>query len=563
MEKDDSALMALFFLPSGINKLTVGLFVFGLIVMCGHIIHGLGGTFNPYLHCFYLPIIIAGTSLGIVGGTMAGLLSAFILGPFMPAQSYPHIEQHLNGWMFRGLMFTIVGFFAGGSAHLYQHFNKRQRWHSLTDPLTNLLNLRGLTLSCDDVVTTLHARKNTASSALIHAVHPAIIIMEVHHIQEIEQAFGSEAVQTLLYDIAIKLQEVVPQSLAIAHLHLGGFIIVTENLTMANKVVDDCQHHIPNSFTVNEIPLLVEMCFGIAEWADEDMTVSAVVRKAKIAVVKAKRTRHCAVIYESVDDERLEQSMYIIHDFDQALKNDELTLYYQPQLDLKTGKINGVEALMRWRHKKLGMISPDIFIPIIEKTLLINPLTEWVIEKSIAQLAAWHAKDMRISLSINFSTMNFEDDHLLQVLFHHVSKHEIPPHFIEVEITETAVAYNIDRISSVLTLLGTQGFRIAIDDFGTGQSSLKYLCELPVDTLKIDKFFIMTAMTNRNSQAIVRSAIFLARELNLTIIAEGIDTLETQQWLAAQDCHCGQGYFIAKPLESASVYDWIQQQNKF
>lgn len=540
--------MALLFLPTGLNGLTVGLFLYALIIICGCVIDSMGGTHNSYLHCFYLPIIFAGMSLGVIGGTMAGLLSAFIVGPYMPSYHDPLIEQTVNSWLFRGFIFVAVGFIAGGGATLYERFNVQQQQRLLTDPVTNLLNLRGLKLRCDDIINQSLKR-------------PIVLIMEIQHLNDIEQALGSEAMHEFLYKIAIHLQHLADHTLTLAHLYSGGFVIMVNDLTKALRLIDLCQEHIPKSFIINNVPLLVESYFGIAEWTKVDNDFTSVMRKARIAVVKAERTRHVKMIYEQTDDKRLERSIHIIHDFAHALENQELTLHYQPKLDLQTDRVYGVEALVRWQHKQFGMISPQDFIPIIERTLLINPFTTWVIKQSLQQLALWRANNVNLSLAINFSIMNFEDTNLLELLITEVSRHQIPPHLIEIEITETAIAYNMQNIVDALTLLRNKGFRLAIDDFGTGQSSLKYLCELPVDTLKIDKFFVQSATTNPASASIIRTAVLLAKELNLTTVAEGIETPDILQWLKTIGCRGGQGFFITKPLPADEVLQWIETRN--
>lgn len=537
--------MTLLFLPTGLNGLSVGLFLYAQILICGYVINAMGGTHNSYVHCFYLPIIFAGMSLGVIGGSMAGLLSAFIVGPFMPSYFHPLVDQTLSSWLFRGFIFIAVGFVAGGGATLYQRFNNRQQRHLVTDPITTLLNLRGLKMRCDHII-------NQSSK------RPIVMIMETQHLNDVEQALGSEAMHEVLYKIAIHLQQFNAYTLAIAHLYSGGFVMLVDNLDKAVKLIDLYQEHIPKSFIVNNVPLLVESYYGVAEWTKADDDLTSVIRKAKIAVVKAERTRHVKMVYEQTDDKRLERRIHIIYDFAQALDNQELKLFYQPKLDLQTGCIHGVEALVRWQHQQFGMISPQDFIPIIERTLLINPFTTWVIKQSMQQLAAWRADGLDISMAINFSIMNFEDADLLELLCNEVERLQIPPHLLEIEVTETAVAYNMHTIVKALTLLRSKGFRVAIDDFGTGQSSLKYLCELPVDTLKIDKFFVQSATTNPASASIIRTAVLLAKELNLMTVAEGIETLDVLQWLKALGCQSGQGFFVAKPLPADDILRFIK-----
>ena len=245
-----------------------------------------------------------------------------------------------------------------------------------------------------------------------------------------------------------------------------------------------------------------------------------------------------------------------------AIRRDELRLEYQPKADMRTGRISGVEALVRWEHRRHGLLQPQAFVPAAERTLaLLKPLTEWVLNSALRQTRSWHLEDLDLSVAVNLSPRSIHDASLVETIAELLSKWEIPPSHLELEITETAVFGGSDpeRGRSTLRELGEMGVKVALDDFGTGYSSLSHLRLLPIGVVKIDRSFVATMDEDANDAQIVRSVIALAKTLGLQVVAEGVEREPLWHRLAELGCDVAQGNYLSAPLPAADVLRWVRQ----
>jgi EAL domain-containing protein (putative c-di-GMP-specific phosphodiesterase class I) len=240
-----------------------------------------------------------------------------------------------------------------------------------------------------------------------------------------------------------------------------------------------------------------------------------------------------------------------------ALANDELRLDYQPKVDLMSGRLVGVEALVRWQHPVRGLLGPDLFIPLAEESNLIGDLTRWVMRTSVGQWRRWHDVGLDISIAVNFSGRNLDEIDFPDVLEDFCQASDVPCSQFVIEITETATAADEIKMMDIATRLRLKGFRISIDDFGTGYSSLVQLQRLPFSEMKIDKSFVIQCVDAGESLIIVKSIIDLAHNLNLKVIAEGVETLATLELLRRLGCDLVQGYYIGRPMEGRRLPEWV------
>jgi EAL domain-containing protein (putative c-di-GMP-specific phosphodiesterase class I) len=236
-----------------------------------------------------------------------------------------------------------------------------------------------------------------------------------------------------------------------------------------------------------------------------------------------------------------------------ALERGEMILHYQPKADLRSGRITGVEALVRWEHPEFGLLAPARFIPLVEQTALIGPLTLHVIDAALGQLRAWRGQGVELEMSVNLSARNLLDPGLAVSVAMLLERHGLPAEALTVEVTESAAMTEPGRAVAVLKALRAAGVGVAVDDFGTGNASIEYLTKLPVSELKIDRSFITDILNDARAQAIVRSTIDLARNLGLTVVAEGIETKAVMDYLSGLGCETGQGYFISRPAPGAEL----------
>lgn len=244
-----------------------------------------------------------------------------------------------------------------------------------------------------------------------------------------------------------------------------------------------------------------------------------------------------------------------------AIESDELEAFYQPQVNLKSGKACGVEVLVRWRHPELGRVSPDRFIPLAEQTGLIAPLTYRVVEIALADVSRWEGVSDELNLAVNFSPTLLDDLELPDRLAAMLKKRRFRTSRLVLEVTETAAMEDSAKSMDILTRLRIKGFGLSIDDFGTGSSSLTQLYRLPYEEIKVDRSFVGKVTTDREAAAIVRSTIDLGHSMSLRVVAEGIEDQETLDWLVDLGCDIGQGYYLSKPISAEAFTEWLQEHS--
>jgi EAL domain-containing protein (putative c-di-GMP-specific phosphodiesterase class I) len=244
-------------------------------------------------------------------------------------------------------------------------------------------------------------------------------------------------------------------------------------------------------------------------------------------------------------------------DLRHAGERNELTLYYQPKIDVRTQRLAGAEALIRWRHPRNGLVMPDTFIADAEKTGVIKPLSDWVLNEAVRQCAEWNAAGMPLTLAINMSARVIQDQQLPTRVAAVLAEHGVRAEQLDIEITETAIMSDPQRAAQVMMALDAMGVRLSIDDFGTGYTSLNQLRRLPVDEVKIDRSFVMNMLRDANDAMIVRSIIDLAHNMNRTVVAEGVESKKILDALAELNCDVVQGYFFSKPLSVGDFQSWL------
>jgi diguanylate cyclase (GGDEF)-like protein len=298
---------------------------------------------------------------------------------------------------------------------------------------------------------------------------------------------------------------------------------------------------------------------GVACFPEHSQDAAELCRRASSARSEALARHETASVYRLGQDDRSLQQIRIVGDFPRALRDNELRLYFQPKLDLATGDIYGAEALVRWQHPELGLLFPDSFISAVEQAGSIAHLTRWVLKEAVARCAQWRNQGVMLSIAVNISVDDLTDEYLPYFLLEIVQKHQLAPHSLTLEVTESAIMHNVQKSLAVVNCIHELGFRLAIDDFGTGHSALSQLKRLPVDELKIDKSFV-TRNDDAKDDAILRATIDLAHQLELTVVAEGVEDDEAIARLAALGCEHAQGYGIGKPIPHEQFLSWLAQR---
>ncbi len=533
--------------PSIRIKYLFGFLITALLILGDIIVEATGGTTFAYLHLLYIPIILAGLVFSLAGGIAAGLVAGFLMSPYMPTIQAYDLAQPFSSWAFRLLMFSMVGAMSGLGASLFRAYIKELELKNTTDPFTGLPNLNGLTQVFSELV-------QNANKTLI------VIIAEVYQMQGIDTAIGEEGTNTLMKQVADTLQTIVGKNGILGRLQTQRFAILIPEESDSSEIIKKCESISESTYLVNNIPLFVEIRFGIARYPTDDSDLKHLTRKALVAInVSRDEVRRISHFDKQLSDSS-ERNLLILHQLKTAIDNKTLILEYQPKVYLKTDKVMGFEALLRWVDPLLGPVSPMEFIPLAEGTLLIHPLTKWVLKTALHQMNQWNEEGILVPVSVNFSIKNLHNPSMIETLSQLLETYQIPPHFLEVEVTETSVATSISTIVNALKTLREIGVRIAIDDYGTGQASQQYLFELPINVVKIDKLFVQSISHNPAAIAIVKNAISLAHELNLEVIAEGIETRHQYDLLAQWGCDGGQGYFMGRSMKEEVATAWLKQK---
>jgi EAL domain-containing protein (putative c-di-GMP-specific phosphodiesterase class I)/GGDEF domain-containing protein len=527
------------------TSIIIMLVVLTLDILGGVLVYKTGGSHLSYIHAMYIPIILCGFYFGVWMGLSNGILAAFIVGPLMPESVELHVIQSTEIWLFRLCFFSIIGAFAGSFSQLTQSYFALLEHQFLTDPITNLPNFRGL----QRYMERFHQNYDQVRG---------IILFKIRDVGDIDKAFGPAYVETLLKSVADMFNS-HKSSGFVARLDGAKFAVMVDKSQDADQVIHLCQEIFESSLQRLEVPVFLQFFQGYAPYMPGD-TLNALIRKASNTLDRAMAQNQGVLHYDPSQDEVAERNVSLLYALKAAIAQKQLVLNYQPKISLKTGEIVGLEALVRWNHPELGHISPTEFIPLAEKTQLIQPFTSWLIDVSFAQLAAWRERECPISLSINFSMHNFLEPEILDKLIKTMNHYHIPSQMVEIEITENALSSNIGNVADILKYLQEKGFRIAVDDFGTGMSSLSYLFELPLNAIKIDRVFVAAMNHNSAAEAIVRSAVTLGHELDLEVIAEGIETLEQVEALRTFGCDVGQGYYFSRPMPAELTTAWLDSR---
>jgi EAL domain-containing protein (putative c-di-GMP-specific phosphodiesterase class I) len=309
--------------------------------------------------------------------------------------------------------------------------------------------------------------------------------------------------------------------------------------------------------TIEDTSLEVEAVIGISLYPEHGDEPALLLQHADIALHVAKNEATGFSTYNPEDNPYSLWRLKLLGELRQAIEKKELVLFYQPQIDIKMGRIANVEALARWPHPVEGMIPPGEFIPMIEQSGLVRPFTYWVLEEAIIQLKRWSEAGIDLTISVNLSTRNLLDANLPRDIEKLLNTYNVGPAHLTLEVTESAIMSRPETALTILTQLHGMGFKLSIDDFGTGYSSLAYLKKLPVYELKIDQSFVFGLTTNDDDAVIVRSTIDLAHNMGLKVVAEGVEDQDILNTLGILRCDIAQGYHMSRPVPVAELDQWL------
>jgi diguanylate cyclase (GGDEF)-like protein len=416
-----------------------------------------------------------------------------------------------------------------------------------TDELTGLPNRRAFNTDMPDRLAADQRRRS------------AVLLLDLDKFKEINDGLGHDVGDLLLVQVGKRLSEHLRSSDLLARMGGDEFVIHLENSgpTESQAVAENLRTALAEPYDLGGITVHINASIGIACHPEQGQDLTLLLRKADMAMYRAKTTHSGHALYVEGVSGHSQGHTHTVQALNEALLHDQLVLHFQPKINLATGDVQSVEALVRWEHPFLGLLVPDEFLKRFEETGLLPALTTAVLSQALDQAAAWVALGQPLSVAVNLSASSVMDYGLPSHIADMASARGIPPSTLIIEITEDVLLDDRKRAVRTLTALRDMGIRIAVDDFGKGYSSLSYLRDLPIDELKLDKSFILTMMEDARATALVVSTIDLAHSLGLEMTAEGVEDPETYRALTDYGCDLAQGFLMSKPVPAVILDQWL------
>jgi diguanylate cyclase (GGDEF)-like protein len=501
------------------------------------------GKIGPASVEVYLPLS-AGTPARRVG-----VLEVYL--PYAPISADVTAGLHS---LYRDLILGLAGLYAAlciislsVSRRLRQQL-KVNTYLAEHDPLTDLPN-RALFL-------------RRAEAALVAAqnsgVPMAIAIVDLDRFKEVNDTLGHQNGDHLLTELAHRLGTFMRPKDCVARLGGDEFGIILRDVTDPAEVLWRVRTVIEHEVSVSGLPLSIDSSIGYVMAPEDGTDVDNLLQRADVAMYVAKEQHGGVTRYNAEQNHYDAANLALIGELRHAIEIDQLVLHYQPKATLSSGRVEAVEALVRWRHPSLGLLYPDRFVPLVEQTDLIDKLTEWVLRQALSDLRGLGPDAAHVTMAVNVSARNLGRPGFADLVVRSLAEAEIAPDRLVIEITETALLSDPDAASIVLTRLDALGVNVSIDDFGCGQTSLGYLSTLPVHELKIDRSFIADMLVNPAHAAIVRSIVDLGHNLDLHVVGEGVESEAVWEILRATGCDSAQGYLLARPMPVEQLAGWLE-----
>ncbi len=430
---------------------------------------------------------------------------------------------------------------------------KMLRYQVSHDTLTELPNRTTLLERLGQAITV--AKQTQCNSEV------ALLTMDLNSFKEINDTFGHHHGDILLQQLGLRLRSVVTENDTVAR--LGGdefaLLLPSSDSMRVEQTIAAISAVLEEPFVIEELPLQVQASIGVALYPAHGSDALTILRHADVAMYTAKHAHLGHMLYDAAQDTYSPRRLALMGALRKAIANSELKLYYQPKVEISTGKVQSVEALVRWQHPEFGFIPPDQFIPLAEQTGLIIPLTLWVLETAARQCSEWLRAGLELSIAVNLSMWDLRELTLPNTIGALLKRYALPAHLLRVELTESVVMTDVERTLDILNRLSTLGIQISVDDFGTGYSSLAYLKRMPITELKIDRSFVMHMAEIEADATIVQSTVAMAHSLGLKVVAEGVEDEKTWCLLADFKCDTAQGYYMSRPISAQDLENWIRK----
>ena len=487
------------------------------------------------------------TAIYLVVGVLWILLSDRALNFFVKNSEIVMFASMIKGWVYVLATGVLIYILMCSSLNRIKDKEKKLQQLAYYDQLTGLRNR----ISLVEKLNVLIKRKDRKNFS--------IFFVDIDNFKNINDTIGHAFGDLLLINIGDKLVRMSENNWSIYRLSGDEFIILVENVKeikdidcVADKVFEETEKQI----IIGNVSIFLTVSIGISIYPDHGCSVDELLKNADIAVYNAKEAgRNRAALFNQSMYEAVNQRMAIEKHLRTALVKDEFQLHYQPQLDIKTERVSGFEALIRWKNPELGSVPPSEFISIAEETQMIIPIGEWVIKNACSFLRRLHqAGYADLTVAVNVSILQLMQDNFADAVMKILEEAELDPKYLEMEVTESILMESYELVVEKLKKMRIKGMRIALDDFGKGYSSLNYLMQLPISTLKIDKSFVDTITINDKNKSLIDLIIKLGKNIGLSVIAEGVETQEQMDYLVKHKCNKIQGYLFCMPVEESEIF---------
>ena len=481
-------------------------------------------------------------------GQATGVLEVYL--PYKAIAAKVHAQLHRTYLRIAGalaVLYLVLALISWSiTRRLRRHAAERER-QALHDPLTGLPNREWF-----------RARAERTLRGAEPGQPGAIVLADLDRFKEVNDTLGHHAGDELLRVVARRLRAALRTDDSVARLGGDEFGLILPNLADAPQALEllaRVRGELSEEVMLDSLSVGIEASFGIAFYPEHGTTVEELLKRADAAMYQGKRGTAGVVIYESVEEPRAARSLVVQGELRHALERDELLLHYQPKIALDTGRPCGVEALLRWRHPERGLLGPGEFLPAVEHSGLIEPLTAWVLRRALEDRDRWLAAGVRWPVSVNVSTRNLESPDFTELVMALLADSGTAPDELCLEVTETSLAADAAVAARTIGALADSGVVLSIDDFGMGYSCLSQLRSLPVGEIKVDRTFVSGLDRRAEDRSIARSIIELGHGLGCTVTAEGVETAGAADWLRAAGCDAAQGFHYARPAPWRELLD--------
>lgn len=543
---------------SGSARIICRLLIVSALLAAGTwLVYSTGGTGYAYPYVILVPVLLSAVWFGSSGAVLSSVMGGLLLGPLMPLDVSTSTYQSTENWLARTAFFLLIGVFSTGLFQSLRLANKRHMQALEIDQKTGLRTQAALSRDLERLLRRVRPG-NTPSSA--------ILLLRMQDLWEILQSMGAETAEQVVKNLANRISQNIKISHQVYRFSKSELAIL---FYVASQEDVDSQKEVSSVFeiaqrigeeetTVNGIPLRVQIVAGSYLIRENDQNKEIVLNRARTGLSVAIENNVPYRRYDPMFDQKTAERVQLIARVRDGLENQEFQLFYQPKICLKTGQHVGSEALLRWFNHEKKMVMPGLFMPKVESTTLIDPVTRFVIARACDNIRSQNL----MPVSVNFAINNLMNLSLIDDLGRMVSSYGANPESLEIEITEGALIRDPTQAKAAVRRLRDQGFKVSLDDFGTGYSSFQYLTNLPLSGLKIDRAFVIDLETSADARTIMESMISMAKALKLEVTVEGIETEEQRKIVTELGADVAQGFHYSRPLALHEYQKWVKDRSQ-